>query len=169
MCRLFGIIAPEPTAAHFWLSNAPDSVLDQSYKNPDGTRLAYYEGGRAIVGKQPIAAYQDQEFASEARYFRSHLLVAHVRNATQGRASQENTQPFAHEELVFAHNGNVEGLEDLPVLSDSLYGDTDSERYFALLRYHMREAPDTIIGIRSIVSWISKNRDYTSLNCLLAN
>ncbi len=170
MCRLFGMIAPEPTSARFWLLNAPDSVVNQSHRNADGTGLAFYdEDFRAMVDKQPIAAYQDQEFASEAQHVRSHLFVAHVRHATQGRVSQENTQPFVHEGLVFAHNGNIEGLEDLPFPAGPLYGDTDSERYFAILRYHIREASDTLIGIRRAIAWISENRDYTSLNFLLAD
>ncbi len=169
MCRLFGMIAPEPTAARFWLLNAPDSVLGQSYKNPDGTGLAYYQGRLARVEKQPIAAYEDQEFASRARRVRSHLFVAHIRKATQGEPSLENTQPFVNEGLVFAHNGNIEGLENVPVPLGPLYGETDSERYFALLRYHIREARDILAGIRTAVAWILDNREYTSLNFLLAN
>ena len=170
MCRLFGMISPGPTTARFWLLDAPDSVLDQSHRNADGTGLAYYnEDRRANVDKQPIAAYQDQEFASEARHVRSHLFVTHIRHATQGRASQENTQPFVHEGLTFAHNGNVEGLEDLPFPVGLLDGDTDSERYFALLRHHVQESPDTLTGIRGTIAWISENRDYTSLNFLLAD
>ncbi len=170
MCRLFGMISPEPASARFWLLNAPDSVVDQSHRNADGTGLAYYhENLRAEVEKQPIAAHQDQEFASGARHIRSHLFIAHVRHATQGRVSQENTQPFVHEGLVFAHNGNVEGLEDLPFPVGPLYGDTDSERYFALLRHHIQEAPDTLTGIHRTIAWISENRDYTSLNFLLAD
>ncbi len=50
-----------------------------------------------------------------------------------------------------------------------LYGDTDSERYFALLRYHIQEAPDALTGIHKTIAWISENRDYTSLNFLLAD
>lgn len=169
MCRLFGMIASGPTAARFWLLNAPDSVLDQSYKNPDGTGLAYYQGRLARVEKQPIAAYEDQEFASGARRVRSHLFVAHVRNATQGEPSLENTQPFVNEGLIFAHNGNIEGLEDPPVPLGPLYGETDSERYFALLRYHIREARDVLAGIRTAVAWILDNCKYTSLNFLLAD
>jgi predicted glutamine amidotransferase len=170
MCRLFGMIAPEPASARFWLLNAPDSVVDQSHRNADGTGLAYYdEDHQAKVEKQPIAAHKDQEFASGARQVRSHLFVAHVRHATQGRVSQENTQPFVHQGLVFAHNGNIEGLEDLPFAVGPLYGDTDSKRYFALLRHHVREGPEPLAGVRRTVDWISENRDYTSLNFLLAD
>jgi glutamine amidotransferase len=164
------MIAPEPTSARFWLLNAPDSVVDQSHRNPDGTGLAYYdEDFRANVDKQPLAAHQDQEFASEAHHVRSHLFVAHVRHATQGKVSQENTQPFVHAGLIFAHNGNVEDLEHLLFPVGPLCGDTDSERYFAILRHHVWEASDNLAGIQRTVAWISENCDYTSLNFLLAD
>jgi predicted glutamine amidotransferase len=169
MCRLFGMLASEPAVARFWLLSAPDSVLDQSYRNADGTGLAYYTGNRVVVDKQPIAAYRDREFATEARQVRSHLFVAHVRRATQGRSCLENTQPFAHGSLVFAHNGNIEGFENLSDALSPFYGDTDSERYFALLRHHIREASDTPTGIRKTTGWISDNCTYTSLNFLLAD
>jgi hypothetical protein len=66
MCRLFGMLSPEPVTARFWLLDAPDSVLDQSLRNPDGTGLAHYVGPEPVVDKQPIAAYEDRQFAAEA-------------------------------------------------------------------------------------------------------
>jgi predicted glutamine amidotransferase len=169
MCRLFGMLAPDPVAARFWLLSASDSVLRQSHRNPDGTGLAYYVGRQPVVEKHPIAAHQDREFAAEARQVRSHLFIAHVRHATQGEPRLENTQPFAHDSLVFAHNGNIDGLENLPVSLGPFEGDTDSERYFALLRHHISNAPDKLTGIRETVSRVMKNYTYTSLNFLLAD
>lgn len=61
------------------------------------------------------------------------------------------------------------GFGDLPVPLGSLYGETDSERCFALLRHHILEARDVLAGIRAAVPWILDNREYTSLNFLLAN
>ena len=169
MCRLFGMLAAEPTTARFWLLGATDSVLDQSYRNPDGTGLAHYVEREPMVDKHPIAAYEDREFATEARQVHSHLVVAHVRHATRGEPRLENTQPFVHGSLVFAHNGTIDGLEDLPASLSLLLGDTDSERYFALLRYHLGEASDTLTGIQKTVEWIKENCAYTSLNFLLAD
>lgn len=169
MCRLFGMLASEPVAARFWLLSASDSMLHQSHRNPDGTGLAHYVGHRPVLEKHPIAAHQNREFAAEARQVRSHLFVAHVRHATQGEPRLENTQPFARDSLVFAHNGNIDGLEDLPVSVGPFEGGTDSERYFALLRYHISNAPDTLTGIQEAVSRVMENCAYTSLNFLLAD
>jgi glutamine amidotransferase len=144
-------------------------MLDQSYRNPDGTGLAHYVGSEPMLEKQPIAAYEDREFVAEARQVHSHLFLTHVRHATRGDARLENTQPFSHGSLVFAHNGTIDGLQDLPASSGLILGTTDSERYFALLRRRIREAPDTLTGIRKSVDWIKENCTYTSLNFLLAD
>jgi predicted glutamine amidotransferase len=169
MCRLFGMIAAEPIAAQFWLLGATDSMVDQSYRNPDGCGLAHYVGPRPVVEKHPIAAHEDREFAAEARSAHSQLFVAHVRHATRGEPRLENTQPFSRGNLVFAHNGTIDGLEDLPGSLGLFLGETDSERYFALLHHHIGEARDTITGIRKAVDWIEENCTYTSLNFLLAD
>ena len=169
MCRLFGMLAAEPITAQFWLLGAPDSVLDQSHRNPDGTGLAHYVGREPMLEKHPIAAHEDREFATEARQVHSHLIVAHIRHATRGEPRLENTQPFVHGSLVFAHNGTIDGLDDLPTSLGLLLGDTDSERYFTLLRCHLGEASDTFTGIQKTVEWIKENCSYTSLNFLLAD
>jgi predicted glutamine amidotransferase len=169
MCRLFGMLAAEPITAQFWLLGAPDSMLDQSHKNPDGTGLAHYVGREPMLEKHPIAAHEDREFAAEARQVHSHLIVAHIRHATRGEPRLENTQPFVHGSLVFAHNGTIDGLEDLPASLGFFLGDTDSERYFALLHHHIGEAPDVLIGIQKALHWIEEHCTYTSLNFLLAD
>jgi predicted glutamine amidotransferase len=169
MCRLFGMLSAEPTTARFWLLGSTDSVLDQSYRHPDGTGLAHYVGREPVVDKHPIAAHEDREFVAEARQVHSHLFLTHVRHATRGEPRLENTQPFVHDSLVFAHNGTIDGLEDLPVSSGLILGNTDSERYFALLHHHISEAPDTLTGIQTTVNWIKENCTYISLNFLLAD
>ncbi len=163
------MLAPEPITAQFWLLSAPDSVLDQSYRHPDGTGLAHYVGSEPVVDKHSIAAHEDRKFAAEAHDAHSHLFLAHIRHATRGEPRLENTQPFAHGSLVFAHNGTIDGLEDLPNSSGFILGDTDSERYFALLHHHISEAPDTLTGIQRTLNWIKENCSYTSLNFLLAD
>src|SRR5215204_2663351 len=143
MCRLFGMLAAEPITAQFWLLGAPDSMLDQSHRNPDGTGLAHYVGREPMLEKHPIAAHEDREFAAEARQVHSHL--------------------------VFAHIGTIDGLEDLPASLGFFLGDTDSERYFALLHHHVGEAPDVLTGIQKTLHWIEEHCTYTSLNFLLAD
>jgi predicted glutamine amidotransferase len=163
------MLASEPIPARFWLLGASDSMIKQSYRHPDGTGLAHYVGQRPIVEKHPIAAHRNRHFVTKARQVRSHLFVAHVRQATQGRPSLENTQPFADDSLVFAHNGNIYGFEKLPLPLGPFRGDTDSERYFALLCHHIRKASDTLSGIRTAIKQILEKCTHTSLNFILAD
>ena len=174
MCRLFGLsAAPHRVRASFWLLDAPDSLAQQSHREPDGTGLGTFaEDGTPIVEKQPLAAYEDKEFAQEAKHRSSATFVAHIRFATTGELLPQNTHPFAQDGRVFAHNGVV---EDLPKLEAELgsdlalvHGDTDSERVFALVTSHIgRNGGDVTAGITSAARWLADNVPIYALNILL--
>ncbi|MDQ6806320.1 MAG: class II glutamine amidotransferase [Actinomycetota bacterium] len=174
MCRLFGMSAGEESvAATFWLLDAPDSLSEQSHRNADGTGIGYFDaGGEPHVEKQPIAAYDDREFASQARTIRSRTFVAHIRHATAGGLTMANTHPFCQRGRLFAHNGVI---EDLPTLEQRLgdaralvAGETDSERYFALITSEIdRHHGDVEAGIRAAVTWIAQTLPVVSINFVL--
>ena len=114
MCRLFGLHAGVPVDAEFWLIDAPDSLVAQSRRNPDGAGIgAFGAGGRPVVYKQPIAAWRDAGFATAARQMHGTTFVAHVRYASTGKHTVANTHPFLQDGRLFAHNGVVQGLPDL--------------------------------------------------------
>src|SRR5438874_13754815 len=92
--------------ATFWLLEAPDSLAEQSRRNPDGYGIATYEtDGSPRIEKRPAAAYADELFAREAKERKSPTFVAHVRYASTGGVTVENTHPFEQHGRVFAHNG----------------------------------------------------------------
>src|SRR5689334_3380860 len=98
--------APRRVRATFWLLDASDSLTQQSRHEPDGTGLGTFtEDGTPRVDKQPLAAYQDAEFAREARERESATFIAHVRYASTGGLSTANTHPFVQRGRLFAHNG----------------------------------------------------------------
>src|SRR5690242_19221540 len=104
----------EPVRATFWLLEAPDSLAAQSRREPDGTGLGTFDAaGRPVVSKQPLAAYEDEEIAREAREVSSRTFVAHVRYASTGAIKPENTHPFEQAGRLFAHNGVIEALDRL--------------------------------------------------------
>ncbi|QGV82250.1 class II glutamine amidotransferase [Streptomyces ficellus] len=174
MCRLFGMSsAPRRTRATFWLLDAPDSLRDQSRRDPDGTGLGHYDDdGTPRVDKAPIAAYQDRAFAEEARAVRSATFLAHVRFASTGDLSARNTHPFLQEGRLFAHNGVVEDLEALDAqLGEDralVTGDTDSERFFALVTRSIRaHGGDVGAGIGHAARWIARHLPLYALNLVL--
>jgi predicted glutamine amidotransferase len=173
MCRLFGMTTgSEPVKATFWLLEAPDSLARQSRRNPDGYGLATFHP-EPLVEKRPVAAYQDEAFAREAQERSSPVFVAHVRHASTGGKSVANTHPFEQEGRVFAHNGHFEGLDALEErLGDYralVHGDTDSERFFALVSKETDAAGgDPGAGLLRAVRWIAAELPVFALNCILA-
>jgi glutamine amidotransferase len=173
MCRLFGMSGGrERVRATFWLLEAPDSLASQSRRNPDGTGLGYYhEDGRAVVEKDPLPAYEDRRFAEEAHRASSRTFVAHVRYASGSPVSLENTHPFEQQGRLFAHNGVLQGLPELEAeLGDAIspvHGDTDSERYFALVTREIERTGDVADGIAAAVGWIAEHLPVFALNCVL--
>lgn len=178
MCRLFGLHAGRHVVtATFWLLDAPDNLARQSRQNPDGTGLGVFGAdGHPTVRKQPIAAWEDCAFATEAHELIGTTFVAHVRYASTGSLDTVSTHPFLQDGRIFAHNGV---LGDLDVLDQRLrdlgvdglvHGQTDSERAFALITASIRNHDgDLGAGLTDAVGWLSANVGIYALNLLLAN
>jgi glutamine amidotransferase len=173
MCRLFGMSGgPRRVRATFWLLEAPDSLAQQSRREPDGTGVGCFdEHAHPLVYKAPLAAYEDHEFAQKARELCSRTFIAHIRYASTGAIETQNTHPFEQHSRLFAHNGVI---EDLPALERELgddmslvHGDTDSERYFALITREIERAGDIGLGIVSAVQWVAQNLPVFAMNFIL--
>ncbi|RJO70950.1 class II glutamine amidotransferase [Nocardia panacis] len=174
MCRLFGLTAaPHRVRATFWLLDAPDSLVRQSRREPDGTGLGTYRAdGSPFVEKEPVAAYADAEFGRAARERESGTFLAHVRYASTGSLNVRNTHPFEQRGRLFAHNGVVHGLDaiaaELGDYRELVGGDTDSERIFALITQRVdRHGGDITAGIVDAVRWIADSVPVYALNLLV--
>jgi glutamine amidotransferase len=175
MCRLFGLTAgARRVMATFWLLEAPDSLAEQSRREPDGTGLGWFTAdGEPCVDKRPVAAYEDEDFARRAREVQSRTFVAHVRYASTGSLDMRNTHPFEQDGRLFAHNGVIEGLdaldERLGAARSLVRGDTDSERLFALITAETRAAGgDVGAGIASAARWVADELPLFAMNIVLA-
>jgi glutamine amidotransferase len=177
MCRLFGLHAgTDVCTATFWLLDAPDSLSEQSRRNPDGTGLGVFdEHGRPQLHKQPIAAWQDADFATEAHQVTGTTFIAHVRYATTGSLDVRNTHPFLQDGRIFAHNGVLEGLDVIDErlrevgTDDLVLGDTDSERVFALVTASIRAHDgDEGAGLVDAMKWLAANVPIYAVNVLLS-
>jgi len=174
MCRLFGFTsAPTRTHATFWLLDAPENLSEQSHRDPDGTGLGYFGAdGTPRLHKAPYAAYEDRCFAREAKSVESATFLAHVRFASTGALNQRDTHPFLQDRRFFAHNGVI---EDLPALDEELgddrslvAGDTDSERFFALITRETRaHGGDVEAGIEHAARWIARRLPVYALNLVV--
>ncbi|OBB80774.1 class II glutamine amidotransferase [Mycolicibacterium peregrinum] len=177
MCRLFGLHAGRRLVpATFWLLDAPDNLAEQSRHNPDGTGLGVFGAdGVGVLHKEPVAAWQDSEFATEAHDVTATTFIAHVRYASTGALDVANTHPFLQDGRIFAHNGVVEGLpaldERLKELgaADLVKGQTDSERVFALITAAVRANDgDVGAGVVEAIGWLADNVPIYAVNLLLS-
>jgi len=177
MCRLFGLHAGAATmSATFWLLDAPDSLAAQSHRNPDGAGIGVFgAGGVPRVDKQPIAAWADAAFATEARTLTGTTFVAHVRHASTGGRSVANTHPFEQDGRLFAHNGVVQGLDRLDArlaergAAGLVHGQTDSERVFALITADIAgHGGDVRAGLTAAIAWVAAYLPVYSVNLILA-
>jgi glutamine amidotransferase len=175
MCRLFGLHAGgEDVNATFWLLDAPVSIAELSHRNADGYGLATFDSeGELDLVRAPVRAADDQEFAAAARATHAAVYLAHVRYADTGVVSEANTHPFALDRRVFAHNGVVSDLDELDRRLGAdralVHGETDSERFFALMTHSIREHEgDVRAGIIATTTMLARDITLYSLNFILA-
>lgn len=175
MCRLFGLNAGRvPVHLDYWLEEAPDSIEQESHRNPDGTGIGWFgTDGTPHLRKQAEPAFRDRDFAAEAKAVDSATVITHIRAATTGATSPDNCHPFLMEGRLMAQNG---GFGDLPAVDRELgsdlglvRGQTDSERFSALIaRFTTSNDGDVTKGIAQAAEWVSRNVPMYSLNCLVA-
>lgn len=137
MCQLLGMNCNVPTDICFSFTGfqARGGGTDV---HKDGWGIAFFEGKgvRLFLDPQPSAV---SPVAELVRHYPIHSLnvIAHIRKATQGTTSLENTHPFQRElwgrYWIFAHNGHL--LDFFPEFTGSFMpvGRTDSERAFCWL------------------------------------
>jgi glutamine amidotransferase len=174
MCRLYAMHANEPTRVECSLVLAQNALMAQSMGDREGLvhghgwGVADYPDGQPMVEKQVWAAFDGEHFAKKAAKVYARTVVAHVRRATVGVASPENTHPFHHGHWIFAHNGTVPHFdqvrERLLEATDFLHrteirGETDSEHVFRYLLTLWQHEPERDLldilhdGTMQMVAW----------------
>ena len=174
MCRLFGLTAgPGQVHAKFWLLTAPDSMEHEGRRNPDGAGIGWFDrDATPHLQKQAGPAPEDQDFLAHAATVTASTVVTHVRDATAGSRDVRNTHPFLVDGLLVAHNGGFGDLAAVDAhLGDYLrfvQGDTDSERYGALIaKETAAHDGDVAAGIVAAATWLSQNVPMYSLNTVV--
>lgn len=152
MCRLYGFLANEDTKVECTLVYAQNALLQQSredltgHSHTDGWGICCYQDGIPTCERRPTAAHQDVWFGTTAQRIYSKAVLAHVRRATVGGPSLENTHPFVHGCWSFVHNGTLMHSKQLeaqllqeidPQLARLRRGTTDSELIFFWLLTRM--------------------------------
>ena len=159
MCR-FVIYQGLPVLLSDILLDTENSLIQQSKHakkrrkpvNGDGFGIGWYplsddpEPG-VFVGLEP--AWASRNLQQLCRKVSSSLFFAHIRDATEGMPiSQSNCHPFYNNQLLWMHNGKINGFEKvkrniIDQISDeslnNIQGNTDSEHLFALFQTFLNE------------------------------
>jgi len=171
MCRVFGCVSAEPVSVRHELLDAENPMIRQSEEHDSGWGMAVYarrDGAEPKMVRFPNAAHADGEFMS-ATELRGRIFNVHVRRATMGGLSLENTHPFCLGNYSFAHNGTV--LHYRSLLRDGVAapaGDTDSE---ALFNFIMRDLdPGDMAGsLRRDLSAVVERSPFSGVNFLFSD
>lgn len=171
MCRVFGCVAAEPVSIRHELLDAENPLIRQSEDHDSGWGMAVYErpdGAEPRLIRFPEAAHAHDEFG-EAADTRGRIFNVHVRRATMGALSLENTHPFCLGSYTLGHNGTIvryprllEPHMDRPV------GNTDSEYLFNLLMHDFDDG-DPVECIRRTMRTAVERSPFSGLNILFGD
>jgi glutamine amidotransferase len=153
------------------LVDAPNPLVRQAEQHDSGWGLAVHrrgEGEEPLCARFAAAAFDDAEFDACADT-QGRIFNTHVRRATIGGLTAENTHPFCLGSYTFSHNGTI---IDYPRLLEPGVarptGETDSECFFNFL---MREfdSERAIESLRHAVTAVIDRSAFSGLNFVLTD
>jgi predicted glutamine amidotransferase len=171
MCRVFGCVSAEPVSVRHELLEAENPIIRQSEEHDSGWGMAVYaraDGADPRVVRFPEAAYADGDFVG-ATSLRGRLFNVHVRRATMGGLTLENTHPFCLGNYSLSHNGTI--LEYLRLREPGVRpaeGHTDSEHLFNLLMRDF-DPGDTAGSLRRVLETVVRRSPFSGLNLLFSD
>jgi predicted glutamine amidotransferase len=116
----------------------------------DGWGVGWFENGKPRLRKSPKPLSRDRRLLFEAaRQAKGQTLIGHVRWASNPMKlpkkeilGMEHTQPFVHDNWIFAHNGTLyiprEVRAELGPWEKFIQGNNDSEVLFYWLLKHLK-------------------------------
>ena len=140
--RLIGYLANRADRLADALSLERGRVSIPPSAAPSGYGLGFYQGGEILHKKRPLSDRTELEWSQIARGVNTDCAIFHLRHATVGTFSAENTHPFRMRSWLFAHNGTIEQFdrlrgafrEEMPdFIQRNVRGQTDSEHFFHLI------------------------------------
>ena len=183
MCQLLGMNSHLPASVNMSFTGFSQRGGCTDH-HADGWGIAFFEGEGANPGKG-VRCFIDKESAATSAIaqllktypIKSHNVVAHVRKATVGDVSLENSHPFVRElwgrNWVFAHNGDLKDYAPRLHGNFKPVGSTDSELAFCWLMQELAKshasAPsvaELTLTLRELTPQIAK---FGTFNFLLSN
>jgi len=178
MCELLGMSANVPTDICFSFSGLVKRGGDTG-PHKDGWGITFYEGKGCRSFKDPQPSCHSKIADLVKNYpIKSKSVISHIRQANRGAVSLENTHPFIRElwgeNWTFAHNGQLNGYESLPMGRAFPVGETDSERAFCwiidqLFQSYVSKPEDILSLFKDVAGYADSLREMGIFNMLLSN
>ncbi|MBI4441729.1 class II glutamine amidotransferase [Candidatus Woesearchaeota archaeon] len=152
MCELFAYSAKKKielrSLPHF------TRFLSHCRWNPDGWGIGWFAPAQLV--KAPEKATHSRLLPKVINTISTNLLIAHIREASVGKNTYNNTHPFirmsGRKTWLFAHNGTVGPLK----IHLQPLGETDSERLFC----YLLEGSTTPKGIMHQASFVKGKKNF---------
>ena len=175
MCRLLATASLEPRTVADILGADQQAVFqDMARMHEDGWGHAWIDAhGRVESVRFAESGVNHAGLAGSLTAHSSTAHLVHLRLATDGLACvPTNTHPFFADGMAFGHNGSampVELMDDLlrPDVAATIEGDTDSERYFAVIRSRLVDGMELELAVLTALRQLRERYPVTSLNGLL--
>lgn len=191
MARLIGYMANRADRLRdaFHQERAAITALPADLRSAWG--IGFYQGDEVLHKKQPTPDGAVQ-WSAIAENVKTDCAIAHVRQATVGGFSVDNTHPFRLRQWLFAHVGTLTAFEeihdklraDLPdFLRRNIRGSSDSELFFHWILAGLHDVnqlealtPSPAVVMRAVAQAVDKidglvgaARAPSTLNMLLSN
>jgi predicted glutamine amidotransferase len=174
MCRLLGVVSRHKAVLTELLAQDLGSFVELSSIHCDGWGVAAWDGDDSlVVDKQPGAARLEPRMTAVTDTLTSDAALLHLRKASVGmRVTANNTHPFVVGNVAFAHNGYFGPADEVDqALSDlrapTPEGETDSERYFALVTALMSQEGPVDAILRAAETITAAAAEVVSLNAMM--
>lgn len=144
MCELFGLNSENKV----YMNDLLKEFFSHGNDHPNGWGLAFFYKDGVSLEKQPEnsckSAYLKQRLEAEIR---ADKMMAHIRLATRGDMSWENSHPFVLRDnsgraWTFMHNGTIFECDVLNRYVKTQKGSTDSERIILYIIDRVNEAQE---------------------------
>lgn len=135
MCELLGVTSH----GKLMLNELLLEFFSHGMEHPNGWGMAFFYGNAVSLEKQPEASHKSKYLRQRLQFkVEVDKMMAHIRFATRGSQSYENTHPFVMRDnsdrtWTLAHNGTIFDCDSLNAFAHCQQGQTDSERILAYI------------------------------------
>lgn len=172
MCELLGLNFNQPIRPS--LSFRGFRHLGEN--NPHGWGIARFDGRACQVFKEPIKASKSKlaTFLCDYEFFESKIFIGHVRRATRGNHTLQDTHPFVRtfrsREVALAHNGTIdlETVIERTALRFHPVGETDSEYLLCALLTTLSQKGIRFTDYQKIEDVLREFNKYGTMNLLFS-